>query len=1120
MTRRDEASEAQIRASEPDRHIWLSANAGSGKTRVLTERVARLLLAGVPPQNILCLTFTKAAANEMQNRLFGNLGAWAMAEDAVLREKLRALDALDDRPEYLAQARRLFAEALDTPGQLRIQTIHAFCAGLLRRFPMEAGVSPHFSELDDEAAKRLRQDVLDQMCLGREGALFRAIAPYLSDTGVEDLLTEISKEAPAFLRESADSDVLRWLGVPSDATEETILKTAFDGSETGLQQRLQPIQSEDITSTLITFINKLSAIDLRAPTVESFRAAAKILLYADGESKSRNFPDRRQTGNIEALAPVIAEIHALMDRVATARELEKRVYSGKKQVALVRFARAFLNRLGAEKERRAVLDFDDLIRKTHALLNLSGASEWVRYKLDGKIDHILVDEAQDTSPAQWAVIDSLTREFSAGQGARSNINRSLFVVGDKKQSIYSFQGADASGFDLMFQTFADRLRAAQDTLYERSLLYSFRSSTAILKLVDLTFAHRPDNGLRGATHHRAFKPDLPGRVDLWPLVEPEDAPERAPWYDPTPRQEVTPPKVLLARKIARRIRNMIETETIPEENRETGAVEMRPVRPGDFLILVQSRTSGIFNEVITTCKAEGLDIAGADVLKLRSELAVKDLVALLSFLALPEDSLSLASVLRSPLFGWTLAEVHALAQGRSEKHLWQALRRRSDKFPETVSVLGQLRNDADFLRPYDLLERILIRHDGRRRLIARLGTECEDGIDALLHKAEQYESVEPPSLTGFLNWLAQGDSSIKRRFDDSADQIRVMTVHGAKGLEAPIVILPDTTSGEKSYKNLLFEQDGLVIWKSNKSDRPAPERAAFEHIAAAARAERDRLLYVAMTRAEKWLIVAGAAPGKSVKDTWHNIVQTGMEAAGAVSAVVDDMEIQRFEHGDWSAASKSATAAPPPDVKLPDWATKTAPAVADVLAVVSPSGLGGAKGLPGEPESSEEDLLKRGQHIHLLLEHLPAHPPGNWPEISTALLTGVEGVESLLNHARRVLENPALSFLFGSETLAEVGVTAAVPELQGRRIHGVIDRLVLEPDRALIVDFKSNMRVPTTAEETPEGFLRQLGAYAVAVGQLYPDRRIETAILWTETAELIPVPHDHVIAALKRAELP
>lgn len=1126
MTQRDEATEAQIRASAPDRHIWLSANAGSGKTRVLTDRVARLLLSGVPPQNILCLTFTIAAANEMQNRLFKNLGAWAMAEDSALKEHLRALDALDDRPGFLAQARRLFAEALDTPGQLKIQTIHAFCAGLLRQFPMEAGVSPHFSALDEDAAKALRHEVLEQMCRGEEATLFRNIATYLSDANLDNLLMEISKSSPMFFGDTLESDLFSWLGLASDATQGDILKTAFIGTEPELQQQLLPIRNAGITPTLVDFINKFCAIDFGDPDMETFRAAAKLLLFANDESKSRNFPPARSKESVKAFAPVIDDLHALMDRTAAARELEKRLYFGKKQLSLIQFARAYLNRLAAEKTRRAVLDFDDLIRKSHRLLNFAGASEWVRYKLDGKIDHILVDEAQDTSPAQWAVIESLTKEFSAGQGSRSDVNRSLFVVGDKKQSIFSFQGADAFGFDLMFQSFADRFQQDRDRLHDRSLLFSFRSSTAILGLVDHTFAHRPDHGLQGAVHHRAFKTDMPGRVDLWPLIAAQERAERPPWYDPSPHQETTPPKAALARKIARRIKQMIETESIPEEDRDSGTFKMRPIRPGDFMILVQGRTSGIFNEVIAACKSEGLAIAGADVLKLRSELAVKDLVALLSFLALPEDSLSLAAALRSPLFGWSLQELHHLAQGRTEQHLWQALRNKSDEFPETVSVLRQLRNDADFLRPYDLLERILIRHNGRRRLIARLGAECEDGIDALLHQAERYEALEAPSLSGFLSWLNKGESKIKRRFDDSADHIRVMTVHGAKGLEAPIVILPDTTGREKTYKDLLFTHGNIVMWKSNKPERPEPERAVFQQIDAATKAERDRLLYVAMTRAEKWLIIAGVDGDRQAKDRWYDIIHNGMETAGATPCLVDETEILRLEHGDWSGLP--AKAAPAEGTKLiaHDWATQVAAPAVESPELVSPSGLGGAKGLAGEPAMDEGDILRRGRLIHLLLERLPMHSADQWAEVSGRLLSGADGAvndaeeRDIFRHASKVLNTPGLAFLFAAETLAEVGITAELPELQGRRIHGVIDRLVLDPDRVLIVDFKSNARIPATPDAIPEGFLRQLGAYAAAARQLYPHHNIETAILWTETATLMPVPHEAVMAALKRAELP
>ena len=1115
---RDAASERQVQAAHPRASSWIAANAGSGKTRVLTERVARLLLSGVEPQHILCLTYTKAAAAEMQNRLFRLLGEWAMKPDDDLRAALVRLGEGGALPAAdLARARRLFARALETPGGLRIQTIHSFCATLLRRFPLEAGVAPAFQELDDRAAELMRAEILEDMAERTDKALIAELALAFSGEDFATLAQEVCAQRSAFAQTLSEAELRGLFGLSPQQTEDRVLADVFLGDEAALFGRIVPLLRSGKSTDQAT-ADTLAAIDLSTPSLATLAALEAVFVYgADTKQPNCAKTDRLPTKDCRpALGADLDRLHDLMRRVETARPRRIALAAAARSALMHRFAARFLPRYEAAKAARGRLDFDDLIQRAKALLTDRSVAAWVLFRLDGGIDHILVDEAQDTAPDQWRIIELLTAEFTAGEGARPG-GRTLFVVGDKKQSIYSFQGADVAAFDRKQRDFQAGFHAADLPFQALELEYSFRSSQAVLRLVDQTFGSRFPAALGDHIHHIAYKDAMPGRVDLWPLIEPVKTEADAEWENPVDLVAETHHTARLARQIAEHIRDLIAAgTTIPVDPRED-ARGFRPVRAGDFLILVQRR-SALFSEIIRACKKAGLPIAGADRLKLGAELAVKDITALLSFLATAEDDLSLAAVLRSPLFGWTEDELHRLAQPR-RGFLWEALRK-DPQHTETIAVLQDLRDQADFLRPYELIDRLLTRHDGRRRLIARLGQEAEDGIDELLNKAISYESAEVPSLTGFLVWLETGEIEVKRQMDSAGDRIRVMTVHGAKGLEAPIVILPDTTDRTgRDGGELLRLADGTAVWKTPADDSPPEVAEAREARRSRLAEENLRLLYVALTRAQCWLIIAGAGDVKTERKTgakdpldwaWYAQVQAGMLAVGAVAAPDGTM---RYQTGDWPAPLPDAIEKPLAQaVTLPDWAITAAPVVEKPLPPLSPSDLGGAKALPGEGMEVEV-ALARGTALHLMLEHLPAMPPDQRAAVAARLATGDD---QLAAEALRLLARPELAHVFAPNSLVEVPVLA---RLDGRQISGAIDRLIVMPERILAVDFKSNRVVPNDAADIPEGILRQLGAYEAALTQIWPDRPVEVAIIWTRTAQLMPVPCNIVRAALQRAAI-
>ncbi|MFC3085902.1 double-strand break repair helicase AddA [Tabrizicola soli] len=1104
------AFEAQIAAAHPERNTWLSANAGSGKTRVLTDRVARLLLSGVEPQHILCLTYTKAAASEMQNRLFKRLGEWAMAPEPDLRKALLDLGEADFSAPRLARARQLFARAIETPGGLRIQTIHSFCGSLLRRFPLEAGVPPGFAELDDRSARQMRAEIVEELADGPHAPLVRRLAEVQGAEDFAPLVEELSRHRAAFATPLDGPAIWALFDLPQGYGSTDLLAEAFLGDE--------PLWFSDLiaglaqgSSTDGKAADRLRPLDLGNPDRATLVALEGLFLFGEGAktpfaAKIGTFPTKDTRARLD---PLMDRCEALMARVETTRARRICLEAAEKSLALHRFAAAFLPLYEGRKAAHGLLDFDDLIGKALKLLKDPSLAAWVLYRLDGGIDHILVDEAQDTSPEQWDLIEHLASELIAGEGS-SLRPRTLFVVGDKKQSIYSFQGADVAAFDLKRNHFHSRLEGGPG-LVDRLLEHSFRSSRAVLDVVDQTFTQAEFQALGGESRHRAFNERLPGRVDVWPVEEKAEAPEPGDWFDPVDARSAEDPRVILARRIAEWIRDTVAAGVqIPQVARD-GKPPQRPVHFGDFLILVQRR-SPLFHEIIRACKALDLPIAGADRLKLGGELAVRDLTALLAFLDTPEDDLSLACLLRSPLCGWSETELFRLANPR-KGYLWEVLRDDANH-RETLDFLNDMRAQADFLRPYDLIERALQRHDGRRKLLARLGPEAQDGIDELLSQALVYEGHEVPSLTGFLVWMQTDDVEVKRQLDGEGRLIRVMTVHGAKGLEGEIVILPDTGDRKPQERDQLFRlPEGPAVWKMPAAESPAPiaaERAARKTREAA---ERLRLLYVAMTRARCWLITA-AAGEVTQPDCWYNLIRAGVDRATAFDAGAG---VRRHAFGDWPEPLTRLPAAQMSPGALPDWLTRPAPAHLEPPKSLSPSDLGGAKALPGEPAWPEAVAKARGTALHLLLERLPGLAPASWPAHAAGLIPDPTLAAEILAEARLVLDHPALAPLFSPDTMAEVAVTAP---WQGRTLAGSIDRLIVTPERVLVIDYKSNAVVPQSPAQVPEGILRQLGAYAHMLAQIYPGRRIETAILWTRTPALMPIDPEMVRQALARTTIP
>ncbi len=1080
-----QASAAQIRAAQPDVSSWVGANAGSGKTRVLTNRVSRLLLRGTDPAKILCLTFTKAAAAEMQNRLFKQLGAWAMLPDAELQSALRDLGEAAPTGKNLDAARTLFARALETPGGLKIQTIHAFCESLLHRFPLEARISPEFQVMDDRQSDALRADVLDIIAQDHQDMFDRFVTVQSGDPF--DFLPDILKHQEKFEHGFDAPAMLDVLAVEPDINAETMLARVMSG--------FSDLEISGLAKALVHGANKHQVEVAKILSLLDEIPAKAALLLLEAAFLTSGKPRSTGTFPVKAakqmFAPALDIVTTLIERVAAARQTRLTQAVFEKTQALHDFAHEFLVEYNTQKANLGQLEFEDLIRKTCALLRNSDMAQWVLYRLDGGIDHILVDEAQDTSPRQWQIVSALAEEIYAV--ADETQPRSVFVVGDEKQSIFSFQGADPREFSRMRALFDQQLSARGTALAQGQLLHSFRSAAPILQLVDSVFEGEAAAGLSDKITHLATDQTRPGRVEIWPLLETPEKADKKKWFEPIDALPPGDPHAELARDIAARIAGLIGSgHELPGQN--------RAVQPGDFLILVQSRST-IFHALIKALKALSVPVAGADRLKVAEELAVKDLLAVLKFAATPQDDLSLACALRSPLCGVSESQLYQMAQGRVGG-LWSQVRGQD--------MLSDILSRADFDRPFELLERILIRHKGRQNLLARLGPEAEDGIDELLRQALAFETTNIPSLTGFLEWISSDDMEVKRRMDGGSDQVRVMTIHGAKGLEAPIVVLPQTVKKANNTVAKVLTLAGKATIGTSAQDAPDMLLASIDENKRLQLEEKNRLLYVALTRAESWLIIAGAGDPKKADKDWFGMISA---AALRLNAQKDSKGRLIFQ-SNWSEKCHDKKTRSISHVTSPAWLTNPAKAPVKPAKPRSPSELGGAHTVASAHE--DRSSLERGSQIHVLLENLVTIPKDNRAAMAQSLLSA-PALAGVIDEALNVLDATDLQEIFGPNTLREVAVSAHIAGIGP--VFGRIDALIVS-DTITAIDFKSNAKIPQKASDIPEAFLRQMGAYRAALVQIWPDKPVRTAICWTCNAELMDIPENLCAAALERAAEP
>ncbi|MBV9992945.1 MAG: double-strand break repair helicase AddA [Alphaproteobacteria bacterium] len=1104
-----------LRAADPDRSAWVAANAGAGKTHTLANRVTRLLFAEARPERILCLTYTKAAAAEMQDRLFRQLGQWAMLPDTELKQKIAEVGATASTSSDLAQARRLFAQALETPGGLKIQTIHAFCQNLLARFPIEAGVPPSFRVLDDRTARDLlaeaRARVLERAGTG-DAALAAAVAHLVTQTS-EGRMQQLLDAALSTDRRKLD----RFFGHADALTGRLRVAHGAAATDTprGVAERFVVLAETMPLAEIAAWLATGSKTDIErgqelADALAASDALSRFALFRDvvltqsGERRAR----LATAALAKARPDLLAALEGFCSEFLSAEQCHRAAQAAALAEAMLIVADAVRDIYASMKRARGVLDYDDLIAETLKLLERGDAAQWVLFKLDGGLDHILIDEAQDTSPEQWAIVRKLTEEFFAGAGSHEG-TRTVFAVGDEKQSIFSFQGAEPKQFDVNRVYFKARADAARHDFADERLQTSRRSAPEILRFVDEVFSTpEASAGLTSQNepiHHTPLRESAKGRVEVWPPIKPSEAPEPDVWR-PVDVESRTSPVVRLATKIADKIKRWTDGST-----RLPGRDEA--IAPGDIMILLPRREP-FGSEVIRRLKERGIAVAGADRIRLTEQIAVMDLIALGRFVLLPEDDLNLAALLRSPMIGMSEEELFELAHGR-EGRLWSALTRQGGA---SHDFLADMRGRADYMPPFEFYAHALGPRGMRMKLLARLGHEAGDAIDEFLSHALAHESQNTPSLEGFLHWVERGGAEVKRDMERGRNEVRVMTVHGAKGLEAEIVILADTTTlpeppGKKGH--LLYSGDAALFPVADDIAPDAVKRAKTEASEETLK-EHRRLLYVALTRAKDRLYVAGFENKRGTREgSWYALCARAAQAVG--TQVERDGETVRVlgDLTDEAAEPRLPFEAPP--LTLKPWLDRPVAKERADPRMIQPSEASGED----EPAPSRRPAtrFRRGQLVHTLLARLPEIPEEKREAMALRFLKarGVEDGEQLARETLRVLNDPRFAAAFARGSRAEVGLTAKLPELgPTARVNGRIDRLAITENEVLIVDYKTNRPPPASEAELARLYKTQMALYRAAAAKVFKGKRIACALVWTEGPSLMPLSDGLLDAEMSR----
>ncbi|WP_455479431.1 double-strand break repair helicase AddA [Bartonella sp. B23] len=1150
------ALDAQATATHPQKNVWVSANAGSGKTHVLTERVIRLLLNGTPPARILCLTYTRAAAAVMQSRIFRTLSSWNELDDAQLKEILSQLENKPISAAKMTYARQLFARALETPGGLKIQTIHAFCESILHQFMLEANIAGHFELIDDVNRKKLQQEARCQLLKHSDAQpALKKLLKVISEHTFNRLLDEANEKQhklygflSSLLSENGEEQLRRLFNLAPYDTNQKLLEKIQQTARLPLYA-LTHCQTYGNKNTK-AMIEKLFQLETACDETTIINVVSNVYFKAKGDPSNFSLISSKKSDEIWSF--IQQTIEDKQSRLSVLLEKYQCVKILDLNMAAFQLCAIYLKIYANLKKANGFLNFDDLTERTLHLLQHEGASKWVHYKLDRGLDHILLDEAQDTNPEQWKIIQLLAQEFFTGHSQRNNI-RTLFAVGDEKQSIYSFQGAAPENFAVNGKMIQKKAEQAKQKFEKIQLNYSFRSTADVLKSVDLVF-ETPENykGLSAEntkTVHEAIRIHSPGEVILWDALSKKTNEFPNDWHLTV--DQLDTPEVRLAEKIAETIDGWLQKgEMLPAKG--------RLMRASDIMILVRKRDEFVL-ALSRALKQCNVPVAGADRLQLTKHMSVRDLMALGRFVLQPQDDLSLACVLKSPLFSLSEEELFQIAAYRTAS-LWQSLCMHAsshESFKSTFESLSKYRNLVDKMPVFEFYSHILNNDKGRLKILARLGSEANDVLDAFMDYTLTIQKTGLPGLQAFLETLSESEPEIKREFNQNHEEVRIMTVHAAKGLEAAVVFLVDSGSAiwhSKHAPHLLkiplnntqLNNQQAYIWRPNAEFNTKSSEKALSHLKERAEEEYKRLLYVGMTRAEDRLFVCGYKSERTFSDTWLQLIKKALKPhAVVIKGPAEDIAAWRYCITPHTSTlinqevpcAHNKTLPPLPDFfsyKVSEEPTLPKPlrpsvaglSIKDDDELFSHSKQFGISPVLGETNTNRAFFIEYGNIVHRLLQYLPNCEPkkrrdyarhylntkaSHWNEIQR---------KDALNHVWKILDHSYLKPLFSEHSYAEVSLIGIV-KIHGKEqtVSGQIDRLYITQNSIVFIDFKTGISPKNEVAIAPH-YLLQMALYRKLLQDIHPNKDIQALLVYSKEAKVFKLSPKKLDEILDEIALP
>tara|TARA_B100000676_G_C18079301_1_gene850064 strand:- start:244 stop:3657 length:3414 start_codon:yes stop_codon:yes gene_type:complete len=1121
----------QTLASDPKSSVWLSASAGTGKTRVLVNRVLRLLLSGTQPEKILCLTFTKAAAAEMSIRLNNQLGIWETMPIQKLSQSITELTGTKPNRETLVNAKNMLSIVLDSSEGIKTETIHGFCQSILRRFPIEAGISPEFKIADEQTQTELllsaKSKILskarseDDQDFSNSVAIISANASELEfEKIIDEIIASRKRLEKCFLHYKSFSNIF-------DALSKKLQISSTD-SEISLAREFSIVKYSDLNKLLKT--TKIFSEGSKIEKNWAFKAS--LWLNCDSESRiqtAQNYARSFFTQSGTDLAylpgkrflnihPDLAEIfYKEQNRAREFLEKIKSIRAFERAKAIIYLSSHMIEAYDIEKSKSGILDYNDQIHMTNNLLTDPKLALWVLYKLDGGTDHILVDEAQDVSQIQWDIIINLANEYFINTETTST-KKSIFVVGDEKQSIFSFQGADPLIMQSMQSHLSEKSKCAEFKWSEISLDLCFRSTVPIMELIHSTF-NQPDI-LKGVTNKKksiltqTVRKGESGLVEIWEKTQTRNkTTSNDKWSPPIHQETLEDPSAILASKIAKRISFWLTTPN-PKDNEAWLFSHNRRLLPKDIMILVQQR-SILVDYLVKALKTFDVPVAGVDRMVLLDQLAIMDLIAIANFVIFPKDDLNLANVLKSPFIGLSEEELFELAYDRGSVKLWDRICDLSDEkeiFSQTKEYLNNVLLKGNTLPPYEFFSELLMFYDGKSKLIRRLGEEVDDPLNEFLKLAHEFQSDHPPSLQLFLSWIQAGKTEVKRDMERDSGKVRIMTVHGAKGLEAPVVFLADATRKPAHRPKLLWLKDGVdcevPIWPGQKVNDPKAFLKERLNNFEKQKEEYRRLLYVAMTRAEDRLYICGIEGKKeSIKESWYDIIYDGFKDLKNRNGYSVGIGYTRFEcpqikdeFNENYTEKLSQKFDNVPKVKFSS--------VQNIShETINPSSIAYKVNDQISPlEKTRRTARDRGKIVHKLLEFMPNESKTTREKTAFRWLNSISPTipindqKKMVKSVLRILDNPNFAYLFDSKSVSEVSLGALIGS---QYILGKIDRIIIKNDIVRIIDYKTDIEPPTDEKNISEKYLSQMAAYKIATAIALPEYSIECGLLFIENSELI-----------------